>query len=78
MTLAQRIDLVGVPWLVISDELSRAPNGGYACASSASGGSGASWAERIAGGMTAPPSPAAVPTGSGLSPEGPSDLFWRG
>jgi hypothetical protein len=24
-----QIDLVGVPWLVISDELSRAPNGGY-------------------------------------------------
>ena len=24
-----QIDLVGVPWLVIGDELSRAPNGGY-------------------------------------------------
>ena len=53
-------------------------NGGYACASSARGGSGASWAQRIAGGVTAPPLPAAVPAGSGLSSEGPSDLFWRG
>ena len=30
------------------------PNGGSACASSARGGSGASWALRIAGGVTAP------------------------
>jgi hypothetical protein len=51
---------------------------GYACASSARGGSGASWAQRIAGGVTAPPLPAAVPAGSGLSSEGPFDLFWRG
>jgi hypothetical protein len=29
--VSAQIDLVGVPWLVISDELSRAPNGGYAC-----------------------------------------------
>jgi len=67
-----------VPWLVISDELSRAPNGGYACASSARGGSGASWAQRITGGVTALPLPAAVPAGSGPSSEGPFDLFWRG
>jgi hypothetical protein len=52
--------------------------GGYACASSARGGSGASWAQRIAGGVTAPPWPAAVPAGSGPSSEGPVDLFWRG
>ena len=53
-------------------------NGGYACASSARGGSGASWAQRIAGGVTAPPLPAAVPAGPGPSSEGPFDLFWRG
>ena len=53
--------------------------GGYTCASSACGGSGVSWAQRIAGGMTAPPLPAAVPPArSGLSSEGPSDLFWHG
>jgi hypothetical protein len=52
--------------------------GGYASASSAHGGSGASWAQRIAGGVTALPLPAAVPVGSGLNSEGPSDLFWRG
>jgi hypothetical protein len=53
-------------------------SGGYAFASSARGGSGASWAQRIAGGVTAPPLPAALPAGSGPSPEGPFDLFWRG
>jgi len=52
--------------------------GGYAFTSSARGGSGASWAQRIAGGLTALPLPAAVPAGSGPSSEGPSDLFWRG
>jgi len=52
--------------------------GGYACARSVRGGSGALWAQRIAGGVTAPPLPAAVPAGSGPSSEGPSDLFWRG
>jgi hypothetical protein len=40
-----------------------ADHNGYACASSARGGSGASWAQRIAGGVTAPPLPAAVPAG---------------
>ena len=55
-----------------------AQSGGYACASSARGGSGASWAQRIAGGVTALPLPAAVPVGSGPSSEGPFDLFWRG
>ncbi len=49
---------------------------GYACASSARGGSGASWAQQIAGGVTAPP--CQLPAGSGLNSEGPSDLFWRG
>ena len=29
--VSAQIDLVGVPWLVISDELSRAPNGGDVC-----------------------------------------------
>ena len=51
--------------------------GGYACASSARGGSGASSAKRIAGGVTAPPLPAAVSAGSSLSSEGSSELFWR-
>jgi hypothetical protein len=51
---------------------------GYVCASSARGGSRASWAQRIAGGVTALLLPAAVPTGSGPSSEGPFDLFWRG
>jgi hypothetical protein len=32
--------------------------------------------QRIAGGVTAPLLPAAVPVGSGLSSEGPSELFW--
>ena len=54
-----------------------APNG-YACASSARDGSGASWAQQIAGGVTALPLPAAVPAGSGPRSEGPFDLFWRG
>jgi hypothetical protein len=40
-----------------------ADHNGYACASSARGSSGASWAQRIAGGVTAPPLPAAVPAG---------------
>ena len=52
--------------------------GGYVRASSSSGGSGALWVQRIAGGATAPPLPAAVPVGSGLGSEGPVDLFWRG
>ena len=42
----------------------RAPNGGYACATSACGGSGASRAQRTAGDVRAP-LPAAMPAGSG-------------
>ena len=48
-----------------SDTQIRTPdNGGYACATSARGGCGASWAHRIAGDVRAP-LPAAVPAGSG-------------
>jgi uncharacterized protein YbjT (DUF2867 family) len=47
---------------------------GYVRASSSGGGSGASWADRIAGSATAPPMPAAGTMGSGPSTEGPLDL----
>ncbi len=70
--------LIWMPRLVIPEVPPTVQIGGYACASSARGGSGASWAQRIAGGVTAPPLPAAVPAGSGPSSEGPFDLFWRG
>ena len=72
---------ITLPWAAASSPPPKprtVQNGGYACASSARGGSGASSAQRIAGGVTAPPLPAAVPVGSGPSSEGPVDLFRRG
>jgi hypothetical protein len=51
---------------------------GYVRASSSNGGSGALWAQRIAGGATARPLPAAASMGSGPGTEGPLDLSWRG
>ncbi len=74
----RQIGLICAPQQMSAWSSLAAQIGGYACASSARGGSGASWAQRIAGGVTAPPLPAAVPVGSGPSSEGPSDLFWRG
>ena len=50
-----QIDPFGVVPKVMRAAYHNVPNGGYACASSARGGSGASWAQRIAGGVTAPP-----------------------
>jgi hypothetical protein len=64
---ATPITQIWTPRVLIHTEATAAQIGGYACASSARGGSGASWAQRIAGGVTAPPLPAAVPAGSGPS-----------
>jgi hypothetical protein len=48
--------------------------GGCVRASSSSDGNGALWAQRIAGGATAPPLPTAGSMGSGPSTESPLDL----